>query len=47
MEQMALALGWPKVQPVFGLHRRPLEYFAPWMKGGWGVYLGEYDPRLL
>lgn len=42
MEAMAKALGWPKVQSVFGLHQRPLSYFAPWMKGGWGVYLGEY-----
>lgn len=35
-------LGWPRAQPVFGVHNAPLSHFKPWMQGGWGVYLGEY-----
>jgi hypothetical protein len=42
MLNLAAQLGWPKAQPVFGVHMKPLSYFTPWMKGGWGIYLSEY-----
>jgi hypothetical protein len=42
MMNLAAQLGWPKSQPVFGVHDMPLSFYAPWMQGGWGVYLAEY-----
>lgn len=46
MMNLARQLGWPRSQPVFGIHDKPLAYYEPWMSGGWGAYLGEYDERL-
>jgi len=36
-------LGWPHTQPVFGTYGKPLAEYAQWQKGGWGVYLAEYE----
>jgi hypothetical protein len=36
-------LGWPTSQPVFGTYGKPLSEYAQWQKGGWGVYLAEYE----
>lgn len=40
-------LGWPDAQPCFGIYNKPLSEYAEWMQGGWSVYLGEYDSRLV
>jgi len=38
-----IQLGWPTTQPVFGTYEKPLMEYSQWMKGGWGVYLAEYE----